>query len=354
MKKRFTLLPLILITVLFFSPTLLAESIELNLEEAYQITLEDNISLKIAQKDLENKEIQYQKSKAENLLNQSNYSELQAEYNLATAKKSYINTANNLLQETLQQYTDILLKDKDIETLNKQIILNENLLSEVKAQYEVGEKSQLDILEQEIELNDLIQQREQLKNEYEQLKTEFKLKLGIDKDLDLQLIELTEPKYLNLEEKEIYERAFNNSWKLKINRLNLELTETDQKKKEVVSSSEMDKDVSDNKVKIAELELDQQKQDIGNKARELSNQISNIRNNIKLHKDKIQSARETYEILEEQNKSGLITDNELYEGEISLLQSEYQLYNSYMQYYIQAQGIKQFMNPGAGVLVDEE
>ena len=108
MKKKFTILPLILVTVLIFSPTLFAESIELNLEKAYQLTLEDNISLKIAQKDLDNKEIQYQKAKAENLMNQSNYSELQAEYNLTAAKNSYIETANNLLRETLQQYTEIL------------------------------------------------------------------------------------------------------------------------------------------------------------------------------------------------------------------------------------------------------
>lgn len=354
MKKRFKIIPLILITVLVFSPTLFAQSIELNLEKAYQMTLEDNTSLKIAQKDLDNKEIQYQKKKAENLLNQSNYSELQAEYNLAAAKKSYIDTANNLLLETLQQYTEILLKDKNIQTLNKQIKLNENRLDEVKAQYEVGEKSQLDILEQQIKLNDLIQEREQLKNEYNQLKTEFKIKLGIDKNSDLKLVELNEPEYLDLEEKEIYEKALDNSWDLKLTQLNFELTKTDQKRKEVTSSSEMDKKITDNKVKIAKLELDKQKKDLENKARELSNQLSNIRNNINLHKDKIKSARETYEILKEQNKAGLITDNELFEGEISLLQSEYQLYNSYMQYYTQALKIKQFMNPGAGVLEDEK
>ena len=354
MKKRFTIIPLILITVLIFTPTLFAESIELNLEKAYQLTLEDNTSLKIAQKDLDNKKIQYQKEKAQNLLNQSNYNELQAEYNLAAAKKSYIETANNLLLETLQQYTEILLKDKNIETLNKQIILNENRLNEVKAQYEVGEKSQLDILEQQIKLNDLIQEREQLKNEYKQLKTEFKVKLGIDKDRELKLVELDEPKYLKLGEKEIYDKALANSWDLKLAQLNLELTKTDQKRKEVTSSSEMDKEITDNKVKIAELKLDKQKQNLENKARELNNQISNIRNSIKLHKDKIKSARETYNILKEQNKSGLITDNELFEGEISLLQSEYQLYNSYMQYYTQALNIKQFMNPEAGVLEDEK
>ncbi len=354
MKKRFTILPLILVAVLIFSPTLFAESIELNLEKAYQLTLEDNTSLKIAQKDLDNKKIQYQRAKAENLMNQSNYSELQAEYNLAAARNSYIETANNLLKETLQHYTEILLKDKNIETLNKQIILNENRLNEVEAQYEVGEKSQLDILEQQIKLNDLIQEREQLKNEYEQLKTEFKVSLGIDKDIDLQLAELDQPEYLNLEEKEIKEKALNNSWGLKLTKLNHELAKTDQKRKEVTSSSEMTKKVTDNQVEIAELELDKQKQNIKNRARELTNQISNIKNNIKLHRDKIKSARETYEILKEQNKSGLITDNELYEGEISLLQSEYQLYNSYMQYYLQAQNIKQFMNPKAGVLEDEK
>lgn len=354
MKKRFIIVLLIVITVSSFSTTLFAERIDLNLEQAYQMTLENSISLKIAQKDLENKEILYQKRKAENLLNQSNYDELQAKYNLAAARKSYTNTANSLLKETLQQYVNILLKAKNLEILNKRITLNENRLSEVKAQYEVGEKSQLDILDQKVKLKDLIQEREELKNEYEQLKTELKVKLDIKKDVDFQLTELKKPEYLNLKEEDIYKKALANSINLKLKKLNLQLAETDKKRKEVVSSSEMDKEISDNKVKMAELEVEKQKQEIEKKARELSNQISNIRNNINLHKDKIKSARDTYEVLKEQNKSGLITDNELSEGKISLLQSEYQLYNSYMQYYIQAENIKQFMNPKVEVLADEK
>src|SRR6056297_165624 len=353
MKKRLTITFLVLITVMLVTPSVLADSMEINLEKAYEITLQDNTSLKIAQKELENKQIQYEKSKAQNLLNQSNYSELQAEYNLIAAKKSYIDTANNLLKSTLQQYTNILLKKQNIAVLDKQIKLNENLLSEVKAQYEVGEKSQLDILDQQIELNDLIQSREQAKNEYEQLKTEFKVQLGIDRGTEITLVELTEPKYLNLSEEEIYNQALNNSWELRMNNLNLELAEIDLKKKEVVSTSEMDKSISENNVDIAELQIEKQRESLSNQARDFNNQLNNIKSNIMISKDKIKKANETYNILEEQYKSGLITQNDLSEGEISVLQSEYQLYNAYMSYYIQKLNVNKFMNPGAGVLADE-
>ena len=352
MKKRFTIISLVLITVLLFSAAVSAESMEINLEKAYQLTLDDNTSLKIAQKELENKRIQYEKSKAQNLLNQSNFSEVQAEYNLIAAQKSYVNTANNLLKQTLQQYTEIILKQKNIETLDKQIKLNENLLSEVKAQYEVGEKSQLDILDQQIELNDLIQEREQLKNEYEQLKTEFKVQLGIERATEITVVELSEPEYLNLSEEEIYNRALENSWDMKMNKLNLELAEIDQRKKEVVSSSDMDKEIADNDVEMAKLQLEKQKQDIRNQARELNNQLGNIKSNINISKDRIRKANETYDILQEQYKSGLITQNDLHEGEISVLQSEYQLYNAYMSYYIQKLNVEKFMEPEAGVLED--
>lgn len=354
MKKSFIIILLIVITVLLFSTTLFTEDIVLNLEQTYQMILEDSISFKIAQKDLENKEILYQKKKAENMLNQSNYDELQAEYNLASAEKGYINTANSLLKETLQQYINILLKAKNLEILNKRITLNENRLNEVKAQYEVGEKSQLDILKQQIKLKGLIQERKKIKNEHQELRTELKVKLDINGDLNLQLPELKKPEYLNLKEKDIYKSALDNSINLKLKRLNLKLAETDKKRKEVVTSSEMDKEISNNKVKIAELEVEKQKKDIEEKARELANQISNIRNSIYIHQDKIKSARKTFKVLKEQNTSGLITDNELFEGEISLLQSEYQLYNSYLNYYIQAQIINQFMDPEIEVLADEK
>jgi outer membrane protein TolC len=174
MGKKYTLTTLIMIFLLLFTPTIMAKTVELNLDKALEMTLKDNLSLKIAQKNLESKEIQFKKSKAENLLNQSNYNELQAEYSYINAKNSYIDTAHNLLNQTVQQYTNIMFKEKNLVIVGKQIILNERLLAEIKAQYEVGEKSQLDILEQQIELNDLLQQKEEIEAKIEHLQNEIK------------------------------------------------------------------------------------------------------------------------------------------------------------------------------------
>ncbi len=354
MKKKYTLTTLIMIFLLLFTPTIMAEAVELNLDKALEMTLKDNLSLKIAQKNLESKEIQFEKSKAKNLLNQSNYNELQAEYSYINAEKSYIDTAHNLLNQTVQQFVNILLKEKNLAIVEKQIILNERLLDETKAQYEVGEKSQLDILEQQIELNDFLQQKEELANEYEQLKTELKVHLGINKDDEIRLSELKEPKMIEIDEQQISETAFKNSWEVKLNELNLELAEVDKKRKEIVSSSELDKKLTDITVETAQLQLEKQKEDIKNKSRELYDQISNLESNIGLQKDKIQKAKENYKILVEQNNAGLITKNDLYHGEISMLQAEQQLYSSYMNYYIQAQQLENFMYPTSGVLENEE
>lgn len=352
MKKRLIILSLFLTITILFTTSVGAESIELNLSRSYQMTLDDNISLKIAQKELDNKMIQYEKSKAQNLLNQSNYNEMQAEYNLMAARKSYLDTANNLLKETLQKYTDILLKRENIELVDRQVSLNEDRLSEIKSQYEVGEKSQLDILDQQIEVNDLTKEKRQLENEYEQLKTEFKIQLGLDKDQEIELSELTEPKYLNLGAEEIASQALENSWNMKMSKLNLELAKIEQKRNEVSSSSEIDKNISDNKVQIAQLQIEQQKEEINNRSRELKNQLGNIENNIELFQDRIKKAKDTYAILRQQYDAGLTTQNDLAEGEISVVQSEYQLYSSYMSYYLQKLNVEQFMNPEAGVLND--
>src|SRR6056297_2933538 len=187
MNKKYKISVLVMVLILLFTPTMFAGTVELNLDKALEMTLKDNLSLKIAQKNLENKEIQYEKSQAENLLRQSNYNELQAEYSYLNAKKSYIDTANNLLNQTVQQYTNILLQQNNLEIVKKQITLNERLLDETKAQYEVGEKSQLDILEQQIELNDFVQQKEELNNQYEQLKTELKVHLGINREDEIKI-----------------------------------------------------------------------------------------------------------------------------------------------------------------------
>ncbi|MCF8009570.1 MAG: TolC family protein [Halanaerobiales bacterium] len=352
MKKRFMVLLLFLTITILFTISAGAESIELNLSRSYQLTLEDNTSLKIAQKELDNKMIQYEKSKAQNLLNQSNYNEIQAEYNLMAARKVYLDTANNLLRETLQKYTNILLKKRNIELIDRQINLNEDRLSEIKSQYEVGEKSQLDILDQQIEVNDLNKEKGQLKNEYEQLKTEFKIQLGLDKDQGIGLSELTKPKYLNLSEEEISSQALENNWNIKMNRLNLELAKIEKKRNEVSSTSEMDKKISENKVHIAQLQIEQQKEELNNRSRELKNQLVNIENNIELFQDRTKKAKDTNEILKQQYDAGLTTQYDLVEGEISVLQSEYQLYSSYMSYYLQKLNIELLMNPEAEVLND--
>lgn len=354
MNKKYKISILVMVLLLLFTPSILAETVELNLDKALEMTLKDNLSLKIAQKNLENQEIQYEIKKAENLSNQSNYNELQAEYNYLNAKKSYVDTANNLLNQTVQQYTSILLQKQNLEIVEKQITLNERLLSETKAQYEVGEKSQLDILEQQIELNDFIQQKEEITNEYEQLKTELKVHLGINRDNEIKLSSLSEPEMINLSEQEISETALNNSWDVKLNELNLELAEVDKKRKEIVTSSELNKQLTDITVETAQLQLEKQKEDIKNSARNYYNQLSNLESNIVLQKDKIEQARENYEILKEQNNAGLITKNDLYQGEISLLQAEQQLFSSFMNYYNQAQQLENFLYPTEGVLEDEK
>jgi outer membrane protein TolC len=354
MNKKYKISVLVMVLILLFTPTMFAETVELNLDKALEMTLKDNLSLKIAQKNLENKEIQYEKSQAENLLRQSNYNELQAEYSYLNAKKSYIDTANNLLNQTVQQYTNILLQQNNLEIVKKQITLNERLLNETKAQYEVGEKSQLDILEQQIELNDFMQQKEELINQYEQLKTELKVHLGINRDNEIRLSILNEPEMIELNEQKISEIALENSWEVMLNDLNLELAEVDRKRKEIVSSSELDKQLTDITVETAQLQLEKQKEDIKNIARDYYNKLSNLENNIKLQKDKIKQARENFEILKEQNNAGLITKNDLYQGEISLLQAENQLYNSYMSYYNQVQQLEHFLYPTKGVLEDEK
>jgi len=354
MNKKYKISVLVMVLILLFTPTMFAETVELNLDKALEMTLKDNLSLKIAQKNLENKEIQYEKSQAENLLRQSNYNELQAEYSYLNAKKSYIDTANNLLNQTVQQYTNILLQQNNLEIVKKQITLNERLLDETKAQYEVGEKSQLDILEQQIELNDFMQQKEELTNQYEQLKTELKVHLGINRNNEIRLSKLSEPEMIELNEQKISEIALENSWEVMLNDLNLELAEVDRKRKEIVSSSELDKQLTDITVETAQLQLEKQKEDIKNIARDYYNKLSNLENNIKLQKDKIKQARENFEILKEQNNAGLITKNDLYQGEISLLQAENQLYNSYMNYYNQVQQLEHFLYPTKGVLEDEK
>ncbi|MCJ7789598.1 MAG: hypothetical protein MUP69_05345, partial [Candidatus Atribacteria bacterium] len=114
---------IILFLVIFFifsgimfgaEPTQPTEPKEIDLSLAVNLALTNNLNLKIANLDLENAQIDYEKTKAGNLLTKSRYTQLQGDLGLLQAKDNYTQIGNQVIIDVVQKYLQLNQAKKNI------------------------------------------------------------------------------------------------------------------------------------------------------------------------------------------------------------------------------------------------
>jgi len=114
---------IILFLIIFFTVSggsFAAETKEMNLSQAINLALENNLNLKIANLDLENAQIDYQKTKANNLLTESRYIELQGDLGLLQAEDNYNQTRNEVIIDVVQKFLQLNQAKKNITAKRKE------------------------------------------------------------------------------------------------------------------------------------------------------------------------------------------------------------------------------------------
>ncbi|MBM7555663.1 hypothetical protein [Halanaerobacter jeridensis] len=106
-KNKFIVL--FLVGSILLSPTTISAAEELEIITAIEKVLAENSELEIAGLKLENAKFDYQKSRADNLTTNSKRAKLEAKINYLEAQEQYYNQQSQLLQETLNNYTAVLL-----------------------------------------------------------------------------------------------------------------------------------------------------------------------------------------------------------------------------------------------------
>jgi hypothetical protein len=110
----------------------------LGVSETINLVLEKNTELHIAKLELDNAKIEKQKREANNLINQSYSSEIEAKLNLMRAQNQYYETQTGLIKEVLSKYAKVFLAKKDLEIKRKEKALERIKLDKIKAQLEQG------------------------------------------------------------------------------------------------------------------------------------------------------------------------------------------------------------------------
>lgn len=329
----------ILFLVIFFifsGGLFAAETKEMNLSQAINLALENNLNLKIANLDLENAQIDYEKTKANNLLTESRYIQLQGDLGLLQAKDNYNQTRNQVIIDVVQKYVQLNQAKKNITTKSKEAELERNLLEEVNAQVKAGYKGSLDLLRQENKFDNAVFDLEKANDDYNQSFGEFKLGLGLNnqEEEEFNLIEVDYPEIWQIDEGEALKKAIENSFILELRRRQIELAKVDLERAEVTASPELDLRKLRNNIELANLNFNKAQKELDNSIRKQFYAYRQIVNSLDLSRQNLNQAQESNGIIIDQVKAGLKTKNDLLSAEISLLQAEHSLKSAVLNYYM--------------------
>ena len=336
---------LILFFIIFFifsgilfgaEPTQPTEPKEIDLSQAVNLALTNNLNLKIANLDLENAQIDYEKTKASNLLTESRYIELQGDLGLLQAKDNYKQTRNEVIIDVVQKYLQLNQAKKNITTKSKEAELEKNLLEEVKAQVKAGHKGNLDLLRQENKYYNAVFNLEKANDDYQQSFREFKLELGLNNqgEEEFNLVEVNYPEIWKIGEEEALKMAIENSFILELRKRQIELAKVDLERAEVAASPELDLQELKNDVELANLNYDKTQKELNNSIRKQFYVYKQAIDSLDLNQQNLNYERENHGIISEQVRAGLKTKNDLLSAEISLLQTEYNLNSAILNYYM--------------------
>ncbi len=330
---------LFLVIFFIFSGVLFAaetETKEMNLSQAINLALENNLNLKIANLDLENAQIDYEKTKANNLLTESRYIQLQGDLGLLQAKDNYTQTRNQVIIDVVQKYLQLNQAEKNITAKSKEAELEKNLLDEVKAQVNAGHKGNLDLLQQENKYNNAVFNLEKANDDYHQSFGEFKVELGLNNqgEEELNLVEVDYPETWKIGEEEALKMAIENSFTLELMRRQIELTKVDLERAEVAASPELDLRKLRNNIELANLNFNKTQKELDNSIRKQFYAYKQSINSLDLSQQNLNQSQESSSIMIDQVKAGLKTKNDLLSAEISLLQAEYSLKSTILNYYM--------------------
>lgn len=327
---------IILFLVIFFifsGGLFAAETKEMNLSQAINLALKNNLNLKIANLDLENAQIDYEKTKANNLLTESRYIQLQGDLGLLQAKDNYTQTRNQVIIDVVQKYFQLNQAEKNITSKSKEAELEGNLLEEVKAQVKAGHKGSLDLLQQENKYNNAVFNLEKANDDFHQSFREFKLGLNNQGEEEFNLVEVDYLKVWEIGEEEVLKKAIENSFTLELRRRQIELAKVDLERAEVTASPELDLRKLRNNIELANLNLNKTQKELDNSIRKQFYAYKQSINSLDLSQQNLNQSQESSSIIIEQVKAGLKTKNDLLSAEISLLQAEYNLNSAILNYY---------------------
>jgi len=335
MKKKLVILAYLLFSILVIGSSQIdaQESINLDLPQAVEMALANNLEFQKAGYQLENAEIDAKRSEAENLLTQSNLLERQNELLLIQEKEQYQQKKEDLIIQVVDEYLQLKLAQKDLQVKEKELELEKNILEEIKVQVKAGYKVELDVLEQSNEYYDALFSFESAKLDYQKLLGNFRVTLGLNSKSQLELAVIYTPDFKEIGLNEALQKGRQNSVTLQMNALEIDVASLELEKNKVSDTPEIDLNELENNLAITKLGYQIVRQNLDYQIQSQWQNYVQSKNDITLSQNSLNQIKENKTIISNQVKAGLAGENEELSAIVGVLEAEYRVASSVRNYY---------------------
>lgn len=343
-KKRAFLLFFLLIFG-FSQVSFGAEIQKLKLEQAWTMGLQSNYEIKVAELKLDNARLDYEKNKADNILTASRYSDLQFELSLTQAESNYIQTKDQVLLEIAQKYLEILKVEQERDLKKKQAEFEEKSLKDVEAQVAKGYKTRIDLLQQENKYHNALLSLKKVEDNYYQLGRDFEAKLVVKPgNSRVELINIAVPTGgWSLPAEEVVELAIKNSLTLQALNLQIELAKIDLERAKISYQVEWEQKKLQNNLTLAMLNEEQSRLNLVNSVYKQYASFCQAEEELALNRTHLEMVKKNYQLVQQQQASGLISQLEQLSAEVELLQAEYQAQIAVASFYLEKWKLQQLI-----------
>ena len=309
------------------------ESIKLDLPQAVELALANNLEFQKDGYQLKNAEIDAKKNKAENLLTQSILSERQNELLLIQGKEQYQQKKEDLIIQVVDEYLQLKLTQKDLQVKEKEAELEKNILEDIKIQAKAGYKVELDVLEQSNEYYDTLFSFESAKLDYQKLLGNFRVTLGLNSKSQFELVAINTPDFKEIGLDEVLQRGRQNSVTLQMSNLEIDLASLKLEKSKVSDIPGIDLNELENNLAITRLDYQIAQQSLDYQIQSQWQNYVQTKNDITLSQNNLNQIKENKIIISNQVKAGLASKDDELSANIGVLQAEYRIASSVRNYY---------------------
>lgn len=299
-----------------------AKQLELNLDEAIRLALENDPAFLLAQTEVRSAQVMLEQAEAGNLLQPSPSLLFQAQVGLELAERSRDLAERSLILEVQQEYYTLLRIENIIGVLDEAIRLAERQLEVARKRFDSGAATALDVMKAESALATHKADKAQAEANLQLARRKFVQRLGLDVDIDLILDDTIVSENLPaITLEEALEEGMANRIELAQARAGVSIAEKELSLATNDYTPILTRRKAEIDLDIAKLRYEQAQQGIRLDIENSYHQMHDAYRRMELSEMQLAEAEESHRVVEALFAAGMATDVEILQAQTGLMQA---------------------------------